>query len=62
MSQSQNVLIQLFLGFLQHIEKMFKHKELEAQLGEAKLEQANLQLSETKERSSQERDLVSPSP
>ena len=44
---------------MQHVEKVFKHKEFELQLAEAKLEQANLQLNETIERTGQEKTIVS---
>jgi hypothetical protein len=42
----------------QHIEKVFKHKELELQLVDAKLAQANLQMTEEKERNIQEKQQV----
>jgi len=43
---------------LQHIEKVLQHKDLESQLLEAKLSQANVQLSEEKERNLQEKQQV----
>ena len=42
----------------QHIEKVFKHKELEQQLVDAKLAQASLQMTEAKEQSLQEKQMV----
>jgi len=43
---------------LQHIEKLFKHKELELQLVEAKLAQANVQRTEEQERYIKEKQQV----
>lgn len=48
------------MRLLQHIEKVFKHKELEQQLVDAKLAQASLQITEAKEQSLQEKQMVSP--
>ena len=45
--------------YQQHIEKVFKHKDLEQQLVDAKLAQANLQMTEEKERTIKEKQLVS---
>jgi hypothetical protein len=45
-------------GILQQIEKLFKHKELEQQLSDAKLAQANLQFAEEKERNLTEKQKV----
>lgn len=42
----------------QHIEKVFKHKDLEQQLVDAKLAQASLQITEEKERGLQEKQLL----
>jgi len=44
--------------YLQHIEKVMQHKDLEAQLLEAKLSQSTLQLAEEKERNVQEKQQV----
>jgi len=44
---------------VQHIEKVLQHKDLEAQLSEAKLSQAAVQLAEEKERNLQEKQQVS---
>jgi len=43
---------------VQHIEKVLQHKDLEAQLAEAKLSQAAVQLAEEKERNLQEKQQV----
>ena len=43
---------------LQHIEKVFKHKELEGQLADAKLAQATLQATQDKEKGLAEKELV----
>lgn len=43
---------------MQQIEKLFKHKELEQQLSDAKLAQANLQFAEEKERNLTEKQKV----
>ena len=43
---------------LQHIEKVFKHKDLEQQLVDAKLAQTSLQATEEKERNIKEKTLV----
>ncbi len=42
----------------QHIEKVFKHKDLEQQLVDAKLAQANLMMTEEKEKGLKEKQLV----
>ena len=43
---------------LQHIEKVFKHKDLEQQLVDAKLAQTSLQATKEKERNIKEKTLV----
>lgn len=43
----------------QHIEKVFKHKDLQQQLVDAKLEQAQEMLKEAEERHQREKDFVS---
>ena len=45
--------------YLQQIEKVFKTKELEQQLVDAKLAQANLLMTEEKEKSLMEKQVVS---
>ena len=57
--QFLNFNLLLYISFLQHIEKVFKHKELEQQLVDAKLAQANLQMTEQKERDLKEKQIVS---
>ena len=49
-----------FIKFVifQHIEKVFKHKELELQLVDAKLAQANLMMTEEKEHNIREKKQV----
>ncbi|KAJ8027505.1 Alpha-taxilin [Holothuria leucospilota] len=42
----------------EHIEKIFKHKELESQLYDAKLQQSNLALQEEQERCKRERSIL----
>ncbi|PIK42211.1 putative alpha-taxilin [Apostichopus japonicus] len=42
----------------EHIEKIFKHKELESQLYDAKLQQSNLALQEEQERCKRERTIL----
>ncbi|XP_780699.5 alpha-taxilin [Strongylocentrotus purpuratus] len=42
----------------EHIEKLFKHKDLESQLYDAKLQQSNLALAEEKERNKREKELL----
>ncbi|XP_063954705.1 alpha-taxilin-like [Lytechinus pictus] len=42
----------------EHIEKLFKHKDLESQLYDAKLQQSNLALAEEKERNKREIELL----
>lgn len=44
---------------LQHIDKVFKHKELQQQLVDAKLQQAQEMLKEAEERHQREKDFVS---
>jgi len=44
--------------YVQHIEKVLQHKDLETQLLEAKLSQASVQLAEEKERNLQEKQQV----
>lgn len=43
----------------QHIDKVFKHKELQQQLVDAKLQQAQEMLKEAEERHQREKDFVS---
>jgi len=50
--------VSLCCRYVQHIEKVMQHKDLEAQLLEAKLSQATLQLAEEKERNVQEKQQV----
>ncbi|XP_006815122.2 uncharacterized protein LOC100371254 [Saccoglossus kowalevskii] len=42
----------------EHIEKMFKHKELELQLSDAKLQQSTMQLAEEKDRNLREKTIL----
>ncbi|XP_071481437.1 uncharacterized protein [Diadema antillarum] len=42
----------------EHIEKLFKHKDLESQLYDAKLQQSNLALAEEKERNKREKEVL----
>ncbi|XP_071800826.1 beta-taxilin-like [Asterias amurensis] len=42
----------------EHIEKLFKHKELESQLFDAKIQQANIAMLEEKERNQREKALL----
>ena len=43
---------------LKHIEKILKHKDLELELANAKLQQSDLRLAESEERSKAEKKLV----
>lgn len=43
---------------MKHVEKVFKHKQLEVQLAEAKLAQQNLQFEEDKRKTLAENQLV----
>ena len=52
------LLVQHHCHCVQHIEKVIQHKDLEAQLLEAKLSQATVQLAEEKERNLQEKQQV----
>lgn len=45
-------------AFLQHIDKVFKHKDLQQQLVDAKLQQAQEMLKEAEERHQREKDFV----
>lgn len=47
-----------FFLFVKHVEKVFKHKQLEVQLAEAKLAQQNLQFEEDKRKTLAENQLV----
>lgn len=47
---------------LQHIDKVFKHKDLQQQLVDAKLQQAQEMLKEAEERHQREKDFVRPGP
>ena len=49
-------------AFLQHIDKVFKHKDLQQQLVDAKLQQAQEMLKEAEERHQREKDFVRPRP
>lgn len=46
---------------MQHIDKVFKHKDLQQQLVDAKLQQAQEMLKEVEERHQREKDFVSES-
>lgn len=50
--------IHIFFLFVKHVEKVFKHKQLEVQLAEAKLAQQNLQFEEDKRKTLAENQLV----
>jgi len=45
--------------FLQHIDKVFKHKELQQQLVDAKLQQTTQLIKEAEEKHQREREFVS---
>lgn len=45
-------------AFLQHIDKVFKHKDLQQQLVDAKLQQTQEMLKEAEERHQREKDFV----
>lgn len=47
------------LSVLQQLEKLIKHRELEQQLADTKLQQAAIILKEEKERNLKEKELVS---
>lgn len=46
------------IPFLQHIDKVFKHKDLQQQLVDAKLQQAQEMLKEAEERHQREKEFV----
>lgn len=46
------------MPFLQHIDKVFKHKDLQQQLVDAKLQQAQEMLKEAEERHQREKEFV----
>ena len=43
---------------IKHVEKVLKHKDLEAQLADAKFQQSELKLNEMIERSKKEKEIV----
>lgn len=50
------------MSLLQHIDKVFKHKELQQQLMDAKLQRITEMMKEVEEKQQRERDFVSTSP
>lgn len=48
-----------FFAFMQSLEKINKHRDLQHQLTEAKLQQANAQLAEAEEKHKREKEYVS---
>lgn len=49
------------MSLLQHIDKVFKHKELQQQLMDAKLQRITEMMKEVEEKQQRERDFVSTS-
>lgn len=49
----------MFLAFMQNLEKVFKHRDLQQKLLETKLKQANMMLKDAEEKHKLEKEHVS---